>query len=175
MTVPRISDSTLPPTFPEIANNKYEYLCFDVTKKYMNAVASCECTFESIAAKISLLAFPTIGALVLLEGMLDLFAMPFTFLANCCCLNIEEPESGRDGTNPTGKEGAPKEPTSAADGIPAKKPGIEMDSAGEENAAGESKSAADEIPAKDITLRMIRNDMVRQRVKQIWRAVNKNQ
>lgn len=87
MTTTAVTTTTATTTLPAVApetKNKYEYLCLDLTRAYFTKVVSDESSCLSAIAKVSLLAFPVIAALVALEALFDLFiAAPITFVANC--------------------------------------------------------------------------------------------
>lgn len=60
---------------------KLRYFAFDVTVEFAKNIATKECSFQSVIAKICILAFPIIAAL---ETCFELFLTPFILISNCC-------------------------------------------------------------------------------------------
>jgi len=71
---------------PESGNgtpqNRFKYLFFDLSKCFLNAVASPTCDCAAIASKVFVIALPI---LCFLEALLDLAAFPFIWTANKLC------------------------------------------------------------------------------------------
>jgi len=88
------SVSTAPiilPSHPKLVedtpNNKYQYLYFDVTSGFFNAVTANRCECGAIAAKVLIFALPVI---FILEALFDLAAFPLFWAANQICHETDE-------------------------------------------------------------------------------------
>jgi hypothetical protein len=81
-TTVSLNENTIQTNAAKSKNNKYEYLCLDATKAFFREAVSEKTTCTSVLAKIALVAFPIIIALIALEVAFDLAVAPITFLAN---------------------------------------------------------------------------------------------
>jgi hypothetical protein len=66
----------------EEPKNRFQYLYFDLSKCVFGKVQTTKCDCAAITAKVFILALPI---LLLLEGLLDLAAFPFIWIANQLC------------------------------------------------------------------------------------------
>jgi len=84
MSVRPVRPETTPYLNPDnrTSKNKFQYLFFDLSRGFLSSLSSTNCDCASLAAKIFVLTLPI---LCFFEAMVDLFALPFIWVANQLC------------------------------------------------------------------------------------------